>query len=99
MSKQKAKIEKWSVLSYGVDPYKAPEQAATVLAGFVSGHPKLSDGTQICTSPLQMISYRNKIALTTNTMYELGEPDPAFLEFLAQNGLSVEQYELGRMDS
>ena len=99
MSKQKAKLEKWSVLGLNTDPYKAPEQALTVLAGFVSGHPKISDGTQICTSPLTMISYRNKMAVTVNTTYELGEPDPDFLKFLSQHGLSIEQYELGRLDA
>jgi hypothetical protein len=99
MTKQKAKLEKWSVIGIGTDPYKAPEQAAIVLSGVVEGHPKISDGTEICTSPLTMISYRNKVALTTNTAYELGEPSPDFLRWCSENNIRVEEYEIGRMDS
>ena len=99
MAKQKAKIEKWSVVGYNVDPYKAPEQAVSALVGLVKGHPRLTDGHQILTSPLTMISYRNRIAMTANTTYELGEPDPEFIQWLAMHGLSIEQYELGRLDA
>lgn len=99
MSKQSAKLQNWSVIGYGIDPYKAPEQAVIVLSGIVTDHPKLDDGTEICTSPLKMISVRNKVAVTTNTTYQLGEPSPEFVQWLNESGIRIEAYELGRLDS
>jgi hypothetical protein len=97
--KQKARIENWSIIGYGLDPYKAPEQAVIVLAGLVYGHPNFKEGHEVATSPLTMISVRNKVAVTVNTTYELGEPSPEFIAWLSENGLRIEQYELGRLDS
>lgn len=91
----KAKIENWSVISYGVaEPWEG-EEVVSVLVGLVVGHKKISDGTEIVTSPLRMISYRNSTAKTRNTVYELGQPNPNFLAFLQEKGFSIEQYEFG----
>lgn len=95
----KAKIENWSVISFGVADKNQPNEAiASILMGIVSGHGKIEDGKEIVTSPIRMISYRNRIAATRNTEYELGEPNKEFLVWLDDHGFSIENYEAGMLN-
>ena len=68
---QTAKLDYWSLIVYG----KADTYA---LQGRVTGHPKLADGGFITTSPIKEINTSENYAITLNTRYELGEPDPEF---------------------
>lgn len=71
-------IEKWALVNRNSDPYKAPEQSAPALRGWV-------DGEEILTSLITKTEGRN-IITKSGTVYELGTPDPNWIHFLSESG-------------
>lgn len=85
MNKKRIILKDWSVVA--LSPYSPPE-AGSLLTGFVYGHPKHSDGTEIRTSPI-VKSDKNLVTTYSGSVYELDEPDPIFVEYCKQAGVHV----------
>ena len=71
------RLENWSVYC---DPYAAPELGAIRLRGTRAGEDK-----QVLTNYVDHVDGR-RITTLTGTVYVLGEPDPAYLRWMAENG-------------
>jgi hypothetical protein len=90
-------IDQWAIRQVPGNPEDNPYMHpglrnainGVVLTGYVSGHPRLSDGP-VTTSRLVEIDIKHKIARTKNTAYKLGEPDPDFLRWLKSQGKNIE---------
>jgi hypothetical protein len=87
------KLEKWAVVNNSISPYIAPEMIRAQLTGIEYGHNRIPDGHFVITSVLEHISVKNRTAQTMNTPYELGEPDPKFVEYVDSIGKKLEDYE------
>ncbi len=81
------KIENWST-GREENPFLAPEVPALHLRGQVYGHPDKEDGTWVKTSRIQSID--GKMIETLNTTYELGDPDPLFIEWMKTEGIEFD---------
>jgi hypothetical protein len=80
------RLEHWSVGS-DIEPgsFVAPEHHARFLAGKVYGHPgRHHDGKTIRTSRIVGAEGR-RVSTKSGTVYELGEPEPAYRAWLAQH--------------
>ena len=81
------KLEKWSIkLDTDSDYYRAPETRAKYLSGLTEGHPRKEDGSEVLTSRLLDLNLETGFAETRNTVYQLGSPNPEWVEFLKQQG-------------
>lgn len=65
-SKPAARLEEWRIIRV--------REGTRHLVGRVSGHPRLSDGARIVTSPLVALAADRSWAETINTLYRLGAP-------------------------
>lgn len=84
------RLEKWAVvwLAATNECYAPPESRELGLAGFATGHPEFDDGTFVTSSAIVHVSGRT-IRTESGRVYELfGDPDPAYLAWLAENGRS-----------
>ncbi len=81
MMKPEVRMDGWVVIFFG-DPR---------LAGTVYGHPKLPDGDEIFTSPIEeWIKDGDKIRVEThNTIYNLGEFSTELRDRLERDGMKV----------
>lgn len=79
------RLEQWSTCRLGDDPYVPPEMSLLCLQGQVFGHARKGDGTKVTTSPIVAVDGR-VITTASGSVYELGEPDPGFLAWLAKEG-------------
>ena len=84
------KLDRWSFTLRPNDPFVAPECKYYALHGFVTGHPDFEDGDEITTS--QVIEVKDGIGTTNGRDYQLGAPDPGFVEYLKTLGKSIYQY-------
>lgn len=80
------RIEYWAVVSNS-DEYTAPEQRRHFITGSIYGNPRFPDGHDIRTS--YIIAMDALFAYTRNSTYELGEPDPQFVEYLTSHGKDI----------
>lgn len=81
MQKNRVRIENWSVVSSVVfDAYRdlVPGERLT---GNVLGHANLRNGL-IYTSPILNVDRANGLVETHNTLYELGEADPDYKQWV-----------------
>lgn len=75
------RLEHWSIVFYGDNPYMPPENAPKALHGNVYGHPNHDDGREVTTSPITRID-DGKVHTSSGSVYELGDVDPDYeLEF------------------
>lgn len=81
------KLENWSVRIGNSDPYTAPECAPRRISGEVYGHPVFDDGEVITTSDI--VEVKGRKVTTHNSVYKLGAPAPAFVEWCKANGCHV----------
>jgi len=89
------RLENWSVcILPSDDPYKAPELWPMVLQGLYYGDiyddKRFDRGTYINTSSIKEINTITKKAQTSNTLYELGAPDPNFIEYIKSQGNTID---------
>jgi len=77
------RLEQWSVCK---EPYAAPEtpQGRIYLAGEVYGYPGRPDGDKVTTG--HIYDAEGRMAYGKRTAYQLGEPDPDYLTWLAASG-------------
>lgn len=77
------RIERWAVHA---DPYAAPEteRARIYLSGEVYGYPGRADGHPVTTG--HIYGAEGRVAWGKRTAYELGEPHPNYLRWLAEQG-------------
>lgn len=71
------KLENWSIVVMGTDPYQAPECQTACLHGNVYGHPKFKDGDAINTSAIKR-KVGELIETYSGSQYELGEIDQEY---------------------
>ena len=86
-NKQIVTINNWSFITLS-DGYTAPENAAFHLIGDVVGHPTIGDRANQLTSRVQ--DANGRLIMTRNTMYELGTPSPAFIEYCKDEGIDLD---------
>ncbi len=87
------RIEKWAVVFVSGDVYTPPEQRDRALYGAVYGHPKFEEGFMVQTSDILGGSVKTAdghVAKTRSRDYLLGEPDPAYMTWLEQNGMTFD---------
>lgn len=85
------RIEQWSVDWHG-GAHDPPELWSLHLVGIVYGHPTKADETRIITSPIK--STKGRLVTTdSETVYELGEPSPAYLAWLREGGIVLDPKE------
>ena len=87
------KLENWSFIQDTSNPYMAPELRTSHLQGNVYGRKEFEDGTFVTTSFIRDVNLKEKIAITGNTTYELGEISSEFEEWLILNNINIEDYE------
>jgi hypothetical protein len=92
-TKKLIKIQNWALVGYSASSYAAPEQAVMVLVGEVKGHPTKGDGI-IRSGEVIWFSSASGFAETRNTMYDLGEPNKAWVELLRQQGKVIDDYHI-----
>lgn len=89
MAQKSPQLCAWRVCG-SADPYKAPEAQSGFLIGRVYGHPTISDGIEIRTSPIKTINFKDRVAVTiSGTVYELMDPEPGYLEWFNEKGHGV----------
>ena len=76
------RLENWFITDND-NGYMAPEMIRKLAIGNVYGHPNHKDGKRIHTNYLTYIDLKDKIIHTqSGSIYELGEPDPKYAEWL-----------------
>lgn len=78
------RIEQWSVYNFPDQMYLPPEKRHIRLHGAVYGHPRYPDGKVIDTSAIT--GSTGTIVHCASRSYQLGEPCPTFLAWLAETG-------------
>lgn len=73
-------------MRHGGDGYDPPEVAGVILTGTVFGHPRKPDGTNVSTSRIVGID-GHRIETESGTVYQLGTPLPAYLDYLRNKGI------------
>jgi len=84
------RIEKWAVVLAPGDVYTPPAQRDRALYGEVYGHPKFAEGFLVNTSVILGGSIKTAaghVVKTESRDYLLGEPDPAYITWLEQQGM------------
>jgi len=89
-----AKLENWKYIKYSSNPYKAPELTTFKLAGQVYGQEGRVDGASIITSEVVDLDTTARTAKTASgTKYELGEPDPDWVEWCTNEGFILSDFD------
>ncbi len=83
------KLEQWYV---GADEYSDPNTKVIKLCGLIYGHPKFPQGRIFHTGRVVRLVPNKHWARTRNTDYELGDPEPEWLIWLAINGYKLNDY-------
>lgn len=78
------RIEQWAVFNFPEEMYLDPDKRHIRLHGAVYGHPRYPDGKVIDTSVI--IGSTGTIVHCESRSYQLGEPSPTFLAWLAETG-------------
>lgn len=86
------RLEEWSVIVYPNNPYQAPELWAKRLSGRIYEDERFKDGEIIITTKVLELNLKESYAQTKNTRYELGKPSEEYLEWLKENGKTLEEY-------
>ena len=82
------RLNNWRVCSGYENRYRPPELSSIFLGGDVVDHPRLGTMKDITTSPIEDVN-GNLVTTHSGTVYELGEPDPNFVEFCKQDGCHI----------
>lgn len=84
------KLENWSTVSVDneTNRYTPPEAKSVYLNGEIYGNPRFTDGNRITTTRIVKID-GNLVETYSGSKYELGEPDPKFVEYCKNNNLYV----------
>ena len=82
-----SRLENWSLI-YTIDnPFQAPELHPVLVQGQVYNDIRFFDGTFITPSMIKSFDRENRILITQNTTYELGEPSPIYKQYLIDNNM------------
>jgi hypothetical protein len=82
------RLEHWSLVGPSGIPADRLEPHSQSLRGTVYGHPFHTDGKPVRTSEIVSIARRN-VTTKTGQVYELGDPDPAYLGWLGKRPLPL----------
>jgi hypothetical protein len=91
--KKYPRLDHWAVLLAEAESYE-PGDFKFRLRGEIHGHPnpRFTEGEVILSSPLISLDVTQRIAKTKNTVYDLGEPDPTFVEYVLGINKKLEDY-------
>lgn len=78
------RLENWYLSQRPTSPYQAPEVAPYCVVGRIYNDPRFNDGEIITTGTIK--NAFGKGFNTSRTNYELGQPDPQWLEWLESEG-------------
>ncbi len=87
-----AKIEQWYTAWATDNPYAPPEARGKSIIGLVYGSSKFKDGEQIKTGAIKEATGR-VITTTSDEVYELGEPEPGYVEWMKKEGVEFDEAE------
>ncbi len=79
----KARIERWSTVPAGSDPWMAPELAGIAIRGTIANCE--TSKRYIRTSRVVSVTGR-RVTTRSGSVYELGEPHPDFVAWLKESG-------------
>jgi len=82
------RIENWSLGSRD-HPCTAPEIRSHYLKGSVYGHPNFPEGYEVDTSAIEEIHDGGIVETRSGSMYELGTPNPEYIEWCKEQGCHV----------
>ena len=82
-----SRLENWSLICKMDNPFQAPELYPVLAQGQVYGDIRFFEGTFITTSMVKSFDKENRILITQNTTYELGEPSPSHKQYLIDNNI------------
>ncbi|OGP46701.1 MAG: hypothetical protein A3K30_03180 [Deltaproteobacteria bacterium RBG_13_51_10] len=89
-------LNRWSIILSEAEPHEKedPGRIRVRLQGEIQGHPnpRFTDGEVIQSSELIGINVDAKTAKTKHTIYDLGEVDPTFLEYVQGLGKQLSDY-------
>ena len=87
------KLEDWQVGKWSSNPYKAPELWTWKLQGKIYNHPNFNDGEMVTTSEIVKLDVDARKATTrSGTEYELGNPNPQWIDWLQEQGYNLWEY-------
>ena len=91
MQKQKqcARLENWAVVPKGNIATYQTLQAGNMLVGKVFGHPTISEGKYIFTSPIVRLDSEANMVETRNTAYCLGEASAEYKVWIERVGAAA----------
>lgn len=79
------KIDNWSIIGNN-NPYLAPELRSIFLHGIVDDHPRLGKNIKMTSSRI-VTAEGLTITTKSGSVYELGNVDPKYLEYLKENNI------------
>lgn len=87
-------LNNWSCVTRTANPYQAPELGYLAVSGELGedhdyGHKVRKAGQKITTSKV-VKSEGTQIMTNSGTIYDLGTPDPEYLEYLAEKGIDFD---------
>jgi len=87
-------LNNWSVILSEAGPHDDSERIRVRLQGEIQGHPnpRFTDGEVIQSSELITLDVNAKTAKTKHTVYDLGEVDPTFSEYVEDLGKQISDY-------
>ncbi len=87
------RLENWKICESPSQDFIAPEIRKRFINGNVYGHSKFNEGVPVNTSILLSIDIANRVAVTKNSVYELGEMDPEYKKWYEKNIFESEDHE------
>lgn len=91
------RLDNWGMVNMNTDPYKPPEDGVYIIKGNVTGSPKFTDGACIGTSTIIKLDIKKGEAITKNSVYELGVPNPEWIKWLKDNYLTKDLIDLNNL--
>jgi hypothetical protein len=89
LHKPAVRIEDWVVVPGPNTGSFRALSPGTLLAGRVSGHPRIEEGSFIFTSPVVHVDVEHRVVETKNTAYMLGEMNPEYKTWSREHGLAA----------
>jgi len=84
-------LENWSVVISEPDyynQYQPPESQHRCLHGIAVNHPSFPANTEVTTSDIVGVNKR-LITTRSGSMYELGQPDPTYVQWCMNKGFHI----------
>lgn len=88
------RIENWKLVGFLESRYIAPEDVKMILVGEVT---MAGSKETVKTSEVLWFSHTSGIAETKNTLYNLGNPDPSWMQWIQEAGYALDHYSIEKV--